>query len=188
MCGLAYDALGRRIKKVGSIAGTTNIYYYDDNWSATGGCLRTGPEMKPVCLFLRIVLVSLMLAPAWASAEDVLPKISFEQTVCDLGQVGLGTKNSCEFKFKNTGQGPLKITNVKSTCGCTVAQLEKKEYAPGESASAQFASSSWQFVVQSLGAFVSSCRVTRSFRSIFCIFSRYRMGTGRSCRPWAVPA
>lgn len=89
--------------------------------------------MKPRCLFLRIVLVSLIVAPAWGSAEDFLPKISFEQTVCDLGRVGLGTKNSCEFKFRNTGQGPLRITNVKSTCGCTVAQLEKKEYAPGES-------------------------------------------------------
>ncbi|MCK4292073.1 MAG: hypothetical protein KAY65_02665 [Planctomycetes bacterium] len=28
----AYDALGRRIKKVDSIAGTTNIYYYNDKW------------------------------------------------------------------------------------------------------------------------------------------------------------
>ena len=89
--------------------------------------------MKRRCLFLRIVSVSLIFVPAWASAEDVSPKISFEQTVCDLGQVGLGSKNTCEFKFTNTGQGPLKITNVKSTCGCTVAQLEKKEYAPGES-------------------------------------------------------
>ncbi|MCK4292774.1 MAG: hypothetical protein KAY65_06220 [Planctomycetes bacterium] len=28
----AYDALGRRIKKVDSAAGTTNIYYYNDKW------------------------------------------------------------------------------------------------------------------------------------------------------------
>jgi hypothetical protein len=27
----------------------------------------------------------------------------------------------------------LKITDVKATCGCTVVQLEKREYAPGES-------------------------------------------------------
>jgi hypothetical protein len=89
--------------------------------------------MKPTCLFLRIVLVSLVAALVWGSAEDVLPKISFEQMVCDLGRVGLGTKNACEFKFTNTGQGPLKITNVKSACGCTVALLDKKEYAPDES-------------------------------------------------------
>jgi len=63
--------------------------------------------MKPRYVFLRIVLVSLIVASALASAEDVLPRISFEQTVCDLDHVGLGTKNSCEFKFTNTGQGSL---------------------------------------------------------------------------------
>ena len=65
--------------------------------------------MKPRFVFLRIVLVSLLVAPALASAEDVLPKISFKETVCDLSKVGLGSKNSCEFKFKNTGRGPLRI-------------------------------------------------------------------------------
>jgi hypothetical protein len=89
--------------------------------------------MKPRFVFLRIVLVSLILAPAWAGTGGVLPETSFERTVCDLGQVRLGSKNSCEFRFTNTGQGPLRITSIKSTCGCTVAQLDKKEYVPGES-------------------------------------------------------
>jgi len=35
--------------------------------------------------------------------KNPLPKISFEKTVCDLGQVGLGTKNACEFRFTNPG-------------------------------------------------------------------------------------
>ena len=65
-------------------------------------------------------------------AKTLLPKISFEKTVCDLGEVGQGTKNTCEFKFTNTGQGLLKIGNIKRTCGCTVFQLDKKKYAPGE--------------------------------------------------------
>jgi len=65
--------------------------------------------MREHFVFLRIVLVSLVVAPAWGSVEDVLAKISLEQTVCDLDQVGLGTKNSCEFKFTNTGQGSLRM-------------------------------------------------------------------------------
>jgi len=60
------------------------------------------------------------------------PAISFEKTVYDLGDVGQSTKNTCEFRFTNTGQAPLKITNVRRTCGCTVFQLDKKECAPGE--------------------------------------------------------
>jgi len=65
-------------------------------------------------------------------SNQPLPRISFEKTVCDLGEVGQGTKNSCEFRFTNTGRGPLKIGKISRTCGCTVFQLDKKEYAPAE--------------------------------------------------------
>ena len=88
--------------------------------------------MKGNHLFLGFVLVSLILVPARAAEERLSPKISFEKTVCDLGDVGQATKNTCEFKFTNAGQGPLKITHVRRTCGCTVFELHKKEYAPGE--------------------------------------------------------
>jgi hypothetical protein len=66
------------------------------------------------------------------TAERLLPTISFEQTVCDLGVVGQGTKNTCEFRFTNTGKALLKIGKISRTCGCTVFQLDKKEYAPGQ--------------------------------------------------------
>jgi len=66
-------------------------------------------------------------------AKNLSPRISFEKTVCDLGDVGQGTKNTCEFKFTNTGSadGGLKIGKIKRTCGCTVFELDRKEYAPG---------------------------------------------------------
>ena len=53
-------------------------------------------------------------------ANNLLPRISFEKTVCYLGDVGQGTKNTCEFKFTNTGSGydGLKIGKIKRTCGC----------------------------------------------------------------------
>jgi len=66
------------------------------------------------------------------AAESLLPSISFEKTVFDLGDVGQGTKNECEFRFTNTGRGLLKIGNISRTCGCTVFQLDKKQYAPNE--------------------------------------------------------
>ena len=49
--------------------------------------------------------------------ENPSPSISFESTVCDLGQVGLSTKNACEFKFRNAGQASLEVTNVRRTLG-----------------------------------------------------------------------
>ncbi|MHC4890211.1 MAG: DUF1573 domain-containing protein, partial [Planctomycetota bacterium] len=53
--------------------------------------------------------------------NNLSPRISFEKTVCGLGGVGQGTKNTCEFKFTNTGQALLKIGKIKRTCGCTAA-------------------------------------------------------------------
>jgi hypothetical protein len=38
-----------------------------------------------------------------------------------------------KFRFTNVGTTPLKITDLRPSCGCTTAVLEKKEYAPGES-------------------------------------------------------
>lgn len=37
------------------------------------------------------------------------------------------------YLFRNTGAGPLTITQVKTSCGCTVPELDKKTYMPGES-------------------------------------------------------
>jgi hypothetical protein len=36
------------------------------------------------------------------------------------------------FTFRNIGTETLTIRSVKTSCGCTTAQLEKKIYAPGE--------------------------------------------------------
>lgn len=38
-----------------------------------------------------------------------------------------------KFRFTNIGTTSLKITDIRPSCGCTTAWLEKKEYAPGES-------------------------------------------------------
>jgi hypothetical protein len=38
-----------------------------------------------------------------------------------------------KFRFTNVGTTSLKITDLRPSCGCTTAFLEKKEYASGES-------------------------------------------------------
>jgi hypothetical protein len=61
------------------------------------------------------------------------PKITFEKVTHDFGDISPASKNTCGFKFKNTGDALLRIGKIRSTCGCTVPKLKKKEYAPGES-------------------------------------------------------
>ena len=60
------------------------------------------------------------------------PEISFEKLVYDFGELGIGQKGECEFRFKNIGTGPLNIEQINATCGCTVPTLAKKQYQPGE--------------------------------------------------------
>jgi len=61
------------------------------------------------------------------------PKIEFEKVIHDFGEISPVTGHYCEFKFTNTGDSILKIKRVQATCDCTVPNLRKKEYAPGES-------------------------------------------------------
>jgi len=111
--------------------------------------------MKYNCLILSVFVVSCVLllqlgcqgqagtspesktgstkAESTAEVSEAAPEIAFEKVVHDFGEIGPVTKNVCEFKFTNTGQGLLKITKVSKTCGCTPYTLDKKEYEPGES-------------------------------------------------------
>jgi hypothetical protein len=75
--------------------------------------------------------------PAEAQPQKTNAVIEVENPVHDFGVMGPNQKKSGEFKFKNVGDGILKINKINSTCGCTVPQLEKKEYAPGESGAIQ---------------------------------------------------
>jgi hypothetical protein len=68
-----------------------------------------------------------------AKVNEPGPEITFGSLIYDYGEIGAGTRNSCEFSFKNTGKTLLKISEVNAPCGCTVPQLARREYAPGES-------------------------------------------------------
>jgi hypothetical protein len=63
------------------------------------------------------------------------PVIEFNETEHDFGEIEKGTPVETTFTYKNTGNAPLVITDIKSTCGCTVPQDWSREpLAPGESA------------------------------------------------------
>ena len=62
----------------------------------------------------------------------VYPEITFEETEFDFGTIDQGTAVEHTFKFTNTGNAPLVITNATSSCGCTVPTWTKEPIAPGE--------------------------------------------------------
>ena len=61
--------------------------------------------------------------------------IEFDSTSFDFGTIGAGASVSHTFKFKNTGNFPLKITNAKGSCGCTVPKWPKEAIEPGQQGS-----------------------------------------------------
>ena len=64
--------------------------------------------------------------------EKPSPRLSFEKTVHNFGDVGIKEKGQCQFKFKNNGTALLKIGEITASCGCTAPSLSKKEYQPSE--------------------------------------------------------
>lgn len=62
-----------------------------------------------------------------------LPVMSFDKSEHDFGTIDQGTPQETIFKFTNTGNAPLIITNATSSCGCTVPEYPKNTpIAPGE--------------------------------------------------------
>jgi len=61
------------------------------------------------------------------------PVMEFETKEIDFGTNNEGDILDTVFKFKNTGDAPLVITNVKTSCGCTTPYWPKKPIQPGES-------------------------------------------------------
>ncbi|MFI4910768.1 MAG: DUF1573 domain-containing protein [Sedimentisphaeraceae bacterium JB056] len=76
---------------------------------------------------------SVLYAEEAAEPAVTGPSIEVPDEIADFGQVKPKSVHSFSYKFKNVGSEELVISRVQSTCGCTVPELAKKEYQPGES-------------------------------------------------------
>jgi hypothetical protein len=65
------------------------------------------------------------------TARKDLPIIQFEETVHDFGKITQGERVKYSFQFKNTGKSNLVVSNVSTTCGCTIADKPKDPIPPG---------------------------------------------------------
>jgi Protein of unknown function (DUF1573) len=51
--------------------------------------------------------------------EGPQPKISFDSMEYHFGRVAIGQSVDWTFRFKNTGEAPLVLSQVTTSCGCT---------------------------------------------------------------------
>jgi len=78
----------------------------------------------------KLAILSLVAFAGLAFAQK--PHIEFTNSTHDFGDIEKGDKVNTVFQFKNSGDAPLEIINVGTSCGCTTAKPEKTTYQPGE--------------------------------------------------------
>ncbi len=81
---------------------------------------------KSCVIFMLAVVLACRLAAAGA-------KINFDAEEYDWGVIYQGETVKHEYKLRNDGDQPLSISQVKTSCGCTVAKDWPKLLAPGKS-------------------------------------------------------
>ena len=70
-------------------------------------------------------------------SQTVGPKIEFQSSVVDYGEIVKGSDGIRIFTFVNSGDMPLEIIKVYSSCGCTIPKKPEAPIAPGESGEIQ---------------------------------------------------
>jgi hypothetical protein len=70
------------------------------------------------------------------------PELTFDESLInenniiayDYGTIIQYSEGKCEIKFYNTGNQPLVLSRVRSSCGCTVPNWPRQPILPGKSA------------------------------------------------------
>ncbi|MEM6345157.1 MAG: DUF1573 domain-containing protein [Bacteroidota bacterium] len=79
-------------------------------------------------LFFSLALAMLLSVAVFAQES---PKIKFEKTTHDFGELEKGAPCEYTFQFTNVSDAPIKLGRVKASCGCTTPSYTKEEVAPG---------------------------------------------------------
>ncbi|WP_276165753.1 DUF1573 domain-containing protein [Zobellia alginiliquefaciens] len=88
--------------------------------------------MKKIVLVLFVGLMGLTL-----TAQDKAAKIEFKSETVDYGEIQKGADGVRVFEFTNTGQAPLIISKVSSSCGCTIPKKPEDPILPGKTGEIQ---------------------------------------------------
>lgn len=80
--------------------------------------------MKQLITILFIGLISLSV--------NAQAKIEFKSETIDYGTIEKGSNGVRVFEFTNTGDEPLIISKVSSSCGCTIPKKPKDPILPGK--------------------------------------------------------
>ena len=84
-----------------------------------------------------IFLLFVGLFALTVTAQDKSAKIEFKNETIDYGEIAKGSDGVRVFEFTNTGDAPLVISDVKSSCGCTIPKKPEAPILPGKTGEIQ---------------------------------------------------
>ncbi|MDR6944264.1 DUF1573 domain-containing protein [Mucilaginibacter pocheonensis] len=84
--------------------------------------------MKKILMICAVVLGFAFTATAQDSQK---PEFKFNEEKHDFGKIPQGTPVTTVFEFTNIGKEPLILTEVRPTCGCTIADYTKTPVKSG---------------------------------------------------------
>ena len=87
--------------------------------------------MKNLILSFCLLFVAATATNTLSAQIEKGAKIEFTKEIHDYGTIKYDADPYCTFEFKNTGDAPLIIINVQSTCGCTVPTKPTEPIMPG---------------------------------------------------------
>ncbi|NER09254.1 Protein of unknown function [Muriicola jejuensis] len=88
--------------------------------------------MKKIVLLLFVGLMALSV-----HAQEKKAKIQFKTETVDYGEIEKGSDGIRVFEFTNTGEAPLIISKVSSSCGCTIPKKPEEPIMPGKTGEIQ---------------------------------------------------
>ena len=89
--------------------------------------------MKALQRSLALLLVTLLAVVCVAAQEPKGAEIEFQTTVVDFGAIPQdGGKQLMRLSFTNTGDVPLVVTEVRTSCSCMSVKYERKKIEPSE--------------------------------------------------------
>ena len=84
-----------------------------------------------------IFLLFIGLLALTVKAQEKSAKIEFKSETIDYGEIEKGSDGIRVFEFTNTGDAPLVISDVKSSCGCTIPKKPEAPVLPGKTGEIQ---------------------------------------------------
>jgi len=90
---------------------------------------KSNTNMKKILILCAVIIGFAFTASA---QDNQKAEFKFNEEKHDFGKIPQGTPVTTVFEYTNIGQEPLIVTDVRPTCGCTIANFTKTPVKNGE--------------------------------------------------------